>query len=63
MFGRKDICCWNDEGKTNIYFPSSYEDTTGRGVQKFTGGEVEVHEDGDNFVYFVIDRLEVWTVN
>ena len=60
VFGNLDICCWDYDGKSYIWFPNSYEDTIGRGVQTFTGGEI-VH--GVNpYVNFTIDRLEVWSV-
>ena len=67
VFGWDDICCWDGSDESYIYFPQSYEDTTGRGVQTFTGGDIRVHSaggplNGSNVVLFVIDRLEVWSV-
>ena len=63
-FGDDDICCWHGDGESCIFFPTSYEDTTGRGVQTFTGGEVKREKltssrtEMVDRVYFEIDLLE-----
>ncbi len=67
VFGHWDIYCWQSNGESEICFPMSYEDTPGTGGRvTFTRGEnCEYVAYGDECylrVMFVIDRLEIWSV-
>ena len=60
-YGNGDLCCDFDDGYTSYSaFPQSYVDTTGRGIDTFTGSE------GGSFGSagrkFNIAHMEVWNV-
>ena len=60
--GDFDISFWNSRRDSSVCFPTSFEDTTGRGIHTFTEGTIKTNSVGTSYVRFAIDRLEVWSV-